>query len=186
METCELDIIQSCQQGNLEGFAQLYDKYIKKIYSFIYFRTHHQQTAEDLTSISFNKALEKINKFNSQKGNFSSWLYQIARNTVIDHYRTNKNETNINDIWDLNSNNDIPADLDNRLKLEKIAEYLKLLNQKQRELIIMRVWDGLSYQEISAITKKSESSLKMTFSRAMKTLRQENALALIILLSLIK
>jgi len=103
----EKDIIVSCQQGDLEKFSWLYDKYIKKIYDFIYFKTTHKETAEDLTSQTFFKALEKIKTFNSDKGTFSAWLYQIARNTVIDHYRTMKKTVDIDDVWDMAEDQDI-------------------------------------------------------------------------------
>lgn len=61
MAFSEQQVISQCQQGQLDGFGQLYDLYIKKIYNFIYYKTHHQQTAEDLTSQTFLKALSKIN-----------------------------------------------------------------------------------------------------------------------------
>lgn len=186
MLNSEPDLVQSCPSGNLEDFSQLYDKYIRKIYDFIYYRTHHQQTAEDLTSITFTKALENIKRFNSQKGSLATWLYRIARNTVIDHYRTQKTEANIDDIWDLGSNENLPRDIDTKEKLIKVQEYLEKLQPEQRDLIIMRVWDGLSYKEISEITKKSETALKMMFSRVIKKLKNENSLALMILLLLIE
>ncbi|MBU1130876.1 sigma-70 family RNA polymerase sigma factor [Patescibacteria group bacterium] len=186
MEVNEQQIIINCQQGNLEEFSRLYDKYIKKIYNFVYYRTHHKETAEDLTSQTFTKCLENLNKFSDKKGTFSSWLYQIARNTVIDYYRTFKKETDIDDVWDLQTDDDAPRDVDTKMKLEKIAEYLKLLDKEQRDLIIMRIWDGLSYKEIAAIAKKSEASLKMMFSRTIKRLKEKDALALILLLLLIE
>lgn len=93
--------LKKCQKGELEAFGFLYDNYIKKIYDFIYYKTHHQETAEDLTNATFMKALENIRKFNLQEAYFPAWLYKIARNTVIDHYRTQKNHNNIDDAWDI-------------------------------------------------------------------------------------
>ena len=182
----ELELIQKCQAGELEEFSQLYDLYIKKIYNFVYFRTHHKETAEDLVSLIFMKALEKIASFNHKKGTFSSWLYRISRNTVIDYYRTKKSEANVDDIWNLTGNDNIERDLVNKIQLEKIGEYLQKLEPLHREIIIMKIWDGLSYKEIADITQKSEASLKMAFSRAMTKLRKEQALILILLLLLFK
>jgi len=182
MDNSEQNIIKACQQGNLQDFGVLYDQYIKKIYNFIYFRTQHKETAEDLTSQTFLKALEKINRYSDKLGAFSSWLYQIARNTVIDYWRTLKKTKNIDDVWGLSDNYDVPKDLDTKIQLEKISESLRLLNVEQREIIIMRVWDGLAYREIAEITRKSEAALKMIFSRTINKLREQNALGLIILL----
>jgi len=173
MEINEVKIIKKCKQGRLEEFGLLYDKYIKKIYDFIYYKTHHKETAEDLCSKVFLKAVDKIRGFNLEKGTFQAWIYAIARNTVIDYYRTQKSEMDIEDIWDLAGNEDIERNLDNKIKLEKISKYLKNIKPAQRDIIIMRVWQSLSYSEIAEILNKSEASCKMAYSRSINRLRQE-------------
>lgn len=175
-------IIKECQKGNLAEFTGLYEQYFEKIYRFIYYKTHHQETTEDLTSQTFIKALENIGQFNLHKGLFSSWLYRIARNKVIDYYRTEKSQFDITGFWDLKSGEKIEADLENREKLEQVRQYLDKLKPKQREIIVMRIWDGLSYQEIAEILDKKEANCKMIFSRTMRKLREEIPLALLIIL----
>jgi len=184
MDNNEIKLILGCQNGNAEDFGKLYDKYIKKIYNFIYYKTSHKETAEDLTSLAFTKALQNIKNFNINKGYFSAWLYRIARNTVIDHYRKCKVETTIDDIYNLSSQNDIQKDIDCKNKLDEIQKHLKTLSADQREIIIMRVWDELSYREIAEITKKTEANCKMIFSRGIKKLREEIPLAILIILLL--
>ena len=176
MENIESTIIRECQKGNLEKFSYLYDQYIQKIYDFIYYKTLHKQTAEDLTSKTFMKALEKIGSFTMEKGSFSSWLYRIARNNVIDHYRTQKHDSNIDDVWDLSDQKDIKADLDIKNKLAEVEKYLLKLSSDQREIVIMKLWDNLSYNEIAEITGKSVAACKMSFSRTLTKLRSEMAL----------
>jgi RNA polymerase sigma-70 factor (ECF subfamily) len=180
------DIIARCQIGKLEDFALLYDKYAKKIYSFIYFKTQHKETAEDLVTQVFIKALENINKFEISKGTFQAWIYKIARNKVIDHYRTAKHDTDIEDIWDLEDDSDVQRDIDTKQKLIKVDEYLKKLKSDQREIISMRVWQEMSYQEIAAALGKSEASCKMAFSRAINKLREEMPLAILISLLMMR
>lgn len=180
----EKNIIKSCQRGDLEKFAWLYDKYIKKIYDFVYYKTTHKETAEDLVSVIFMKALEKIGGFNFDKGTFQAWIYQIARNTVIDHYRTKKIDANIEDVWDLAGNEDLERDIDVQEKLKKVEQYLSKLKSEHREIIIMRVWQGMSHKEIATILGKSEASCKMKYSRAITTLRKELPLALYVYLLL--
>lgn len=175
-------IIKECQKGNLDEFTELYEQYFEKIYRFIYYKTHHQQTAEDLTSQVFIKTLENIGRFNPRKGLFSSWLYRIARNKVIDYYRTKKNESDIAGFWDLKSGEKIDYDLENKEKLDEVKQYLDKLKPEQREVMVMRIWDGLSYQEIAEILNKKEANCKMIFSRTMKKLREEIPLALLIIL----
>lgn len=174
----DLAILKKCQNGIYDDFGLLYDKYIKKIYDFIYFKTTHKETAEDLTSQTFLKALEKIATFNSAKGTFSAWLYQIARNNVIDHYRAKKENLNIDDIWDLAGREDIERDIDSRENVAAVEKYLKNLKPEQRDIIIMRIWQEMPYAEMAEILGKSEDACKMTFSRAIGKLRQEMPLAL--------
>src|SRR3989344_1017155 len=165
--------IQNCQRGDLSAFGALYDGYILKIYNFIYYRTHHKETAEDLTSITFTKALSNINSFNPRQGMFSACLHRIDRNTVIDHYRTFKATTDILNIFDLSNNVNVERDVDTTMKLEKVREYLSELPAHQRDIVIMRIWDNLAYREISEILGKSEASCKVSFSRIMHKLQQE-------------
>ena len=172
------------KRENTKNFGQLYDKYVKKIFNFIYYKTHHKETAEDLTSETFMKALTKINEFDEDKGAFSTWLYQIARNTVIDFYRTKKSNLNIDDIWDLANEEDILCDLDTKEKLTEVKKYLKKLKSEQREIVILRVWEGMSYKEISEAVGKSEASCKMSFSRTIHQLRLEMPLSVFLALLL--
>lgn len=180
------DIIARCQIGKLDDFAVLYDKYAKKIYSFVYFKTQHRQTAEDLVTQVFIKALENINNFDIGKGTFQAWLYQIARHKVIDHYRTAKKDVDINDVWDLEDGSDIKKDIDIKNKLSQVEDYLKELKSEQREIITMRVWQDMSYKDIAEAMGKSEAACKMMFSRAINTLRQEMPLAVFVSLFLIR
>lgn len=182
----ESQLIKSCQEGNTEAFGGLYDLYVKKIYNFLYFRTHHKQTAEDLASTVFTKALEKIRQFDSSKAQFSTWLYQIARNSLIDHYRTLKSSENIEDAWDLPSQSNVERDADTMLALEKVKEQIKQLPALQRDIVIMRLWDGLSHAEISSILGITEGNSKVSFSRAVDKLRVEVGVIGLIVLLLIK
>ena len=166
-------IVKQCQNNELEKFELLYEKYVKKIYNFIYYKTLHKETAEDLTSQTFIKALNNINKFKTGQGGFSAWLYRIARNNIVDNYRKQKIEIDINDVWDLGSFDNIQGDIDNIVKLEKVKKYLQKIVPEQREIIFLRVWEDLSYKEISEITGKTEANCKMIFSRVMAKTRKE-------------
>jgi RNA polymerase sigma-70 factor (ECF subfamily) len=182
----EKKIIENCLAGNLEEFGRLYDLYAERIYRFIYFKTHHRETAQDLTSQTFFKALKNIKRFDPGKGLFSSWLYRIASNCVIDHWRTLKKNLDIADIWDLKAKGNIAVDAENKERLERVREYLDRFSPEQREVVTMRIWDGLSYREIAEILEKSEASCKMMFSRALSRLRKEDVLAIILLLFSLK
>lgn len=186
MEIDEKEIVADCQKGNVDDFGFLYDKYVRKIYRYIYYKTQHKETAEDLTSQTFMKALEKISGFSGERSSFSTWLYAIARNNVIDFYRTNKNNLDIDDVWDLSDKTDIARDMDTRSKLQNVEKYLKELKSEHREIVILRVWEEMSYKEIAEITGKSEASCKMMFFRVIKDLKNKMPLAVLIYFLLLR
>lgn len=182
MEQEELQLIRDAQAGNRHAFASLYDAYLDRVYRYVYFRTHHKETAEDLTATVFVKALEKLSSFDGEKAGFATWLYAIARNTLTDHYRRQKPDVDVEDVWDtLASGEDIPGDTDTRARLAKVQELMKDLPAAQREIVLLRVWDELSYAEIAEVTGKSEAASKMAFSRAVATLRKRAPDALLVL-----
>ncbi|MFA6605083.1 MAG: RNA polymerase sigma factor [Patescibacteria group bacterium] len=184
MENDDLSLISACQAGDGQAFGQLYDRYFKKIYSFVYYKISHKENTEDLVAETFYKALNNLVKFDSRKGSFSSWLYRIARNTVIDHYRTNKNFQDIEEISDVSFSITADDDLDRAAQISEIKDKLNRLSDTQREIIVLRVWQQLSYKEISEIVGKSEANCKMIFSRSIKELRLSLA-SLIVLFTML-
>jgi RNA polymerase sigma-70 factor, ECF subfamily len=178
----EIALIRSCQAGNLQDFDPLYREYVKPIYAFVYRRVLDRQTAEDITSITFMKALEKISSYRGDRGVFAAWLYRIARNCITDHYRTNRPHTDIEDVWDLSSDEDVELTVDDRLNYEKVRAALQTIDAGKREIVMLRIWEGLSYKEIAEITGKSEANCKVIFSRTMDALRSSVPLALFFLI----
>ncbi|MCB9802394.1 sigma-70 family RNA polymerase sigma factor [Candidatus Nomurabacteria bacterium] len=180
-----LELVNQTQDGEVESFARLYDYYFPKIYQFIYYQVRHRESSEDLTSLTFTKALEKINSFKTKDGLFSAWLYRIARNTVTDHWRTKKEDLELKIAMDKISQEQTEKNLDQKQLLEKVSRQLNLLKSKQKEIIIMRLWQELSYQEISQILNKSEASCKMYFSRSIKILRESLSAWLLLFINFI-
>ena len=165
--------VARCKSGETEAFGVLYDKYLDPIYRFVYYKTFSKEAAEDLTSDVFHKAFEKLTTFDASKGEFSTWLYRIARNRVIDYYRTKKVTDPIDDAFDVGADERTPETLDAIAALGKVTAYLETLDAKQREIIMLRVWEERSYREIAAIVGGSEDSVKMAFSRSIRLLREQ-------------
>jgi len=165
-----------------KAFEAQYDAHVRKIYKYVYYRTQHRETAEDLTSQIFLKAFDKLGGFDESRGTFSAWIYGIARNALTDHYRASRDEIDIDDVWDLRSDADVVRDAEARERVEKLRPYLQALPKDQRELLFLRRWDGLSYKEIAALTGRSEDACKMAFSRTIARLRKDVPASLIMLL----
>lgn len=167
----EAAIIDTCAQGDLSAFAALYDAYVTPIYRFAYYRTFAKELAEDLTSQTFLKAIEGIRTFDAAKGNFGAWLYRIARNVVTDHFRSVRPTEILEDDAPFASADDPHGDADKRLRFTQIRRALADLDPLKRDIVMLRLWDGLSYREIAAVVGKSEGNCKVIFSRTVDSLR---------------
>mgnify|MGYP001767024246 CR=1 FL=1 len=170
--------------GDREAFGRLYDIYSKRIYSYIYYRTLRRETAEDLTAAVFLKALEGLGGYDPGPGGFASWIYGIARNAICDHYRRESRLESLDargaGLWDLADGADIALDAENRDLWDRVAPILAGMPAEQREILVMRIWDGLPHAEIARILGKSEGACKMAYSRALASLRAAATLSLLV------
>lgn len=182
-QSFEEGVLVAFRAGERERFAELYDAYADRIYAFVYARVSHRETAEDLTSTVFMKALDKVESFKG--GSFSAWLYRIARNTVIDHYRTNKPTVDLDAITEPSAATNLETDTHHRDLLARVEERLKLLKPEHQEIVKLRVWDDLPYATIATIVGKSEAAVKMSFSRAVAGLQTGLIMITILITSLI-
>lgn len=95
-------LVSEAQSGDADSFARLYDAYFERVFRYVYFRVSDDQTAEDLTSQVFLKAWENLPRY-KPSGHFLAWLYTIARNQVIDHYRTRKETVPLDEVGTLSA-----------------------------------------------------------------------------------
>lgn len=168
----EREIVFKAQQ-NPEYFAPLYDYYLPKIYNYVYHRVHNTQLAEDLVSEIFYKALANINKFKWQRRSFACWLYTIARNQVIDHFR--KKDTVLFDEskTDITDGEDNPEEKVMReCTKEELLNAIKALSSEQQDALLLRFQEGLKIQEIAGVLGKNEGAVKALLFRGLKNLRR--------------
>jgi len=171
----EEELLERASNLDEEALSELYDRYEMKIYSYIYRRTSDQSLAEDLTSQVFLKMLEAIHNDKTWRSSFSGWLYRIAHNLVIDHYRTRDRQKQI-------SIDDAPVMPDTGISPVRAAEialdseYLKSairrLTDEQALVISLRFLEGYSFGEIAEMMDKTEGAVKALQHRAVATLRQ--------------
>jgi len=149
-----------------------YEKYIAPIFRFIYFKIKNYQEAEDLTQTVFLKAWKNIDKYKDEGYRFSSWLYAIARNTVIDYWKKNKALNIEEEILNLiPDNKNILEEIENESDFKQIINSINELSEEQEEIIILKFIEGLSNQEISKITNKKEDAIRQLQTRALKSLK---------------
>lgn len=178
----DIEIIQKCQEGKLNLFSKLYDKYIDEIYKFIYLKTTNKQIAEDIVSESFMSALENINSFKiDEKSNFRAWIYKISYNKFVNFYNKKDKTCDICDYLDLKEEIDIWKDLDDKNKVSEVKKYLWNIKKRDREIMIYRIWNDLSYKEIAEITWVSVDNCKKIVSRTLKDISANFVLFLIMI-----
>ncbi len=183
MDSHEYARIAACQSGRLEEFDPLYLAHVDSIYRYLLRRTLSTSVAEDLTSTVFLKALEGIRSFDPTKGELRTWLYRIARNTLIDHYRSFARKTiDIESVWDMPSDEVASLHAEQSIDAASLHKALATLRPEQKEIVMLRIWEGLSYKEIAEITGKTEGNAKMIFSRTIAELKTKMpALAMFLL-----
>ncbi|MGC9046645.1 MAG: RNA polymerase sigma factor [Minisyncoccia bacterium] len=171
MDTEEQKLIKNAQKGENQAFAELYDKYVDKIYRFILLKVGRKEDAEDLTQQVFLKAWQNVKSYKPQGYVFSAWLYKIAHNTVIDYYRRNKSHKSLDAIQEIGYEISTTV-LDDKNDLIKIKNAIYQLETTQQSVIIMKFIDELSNKEISEILGKSEGAIRVLQHRALKELKK--------------
>jgi len=164
-------LIQKAKSWDISAFGELYDISYDRVYRFLFYRTLDTTTTEDLISDVYTKALKNISKLRWETAwEFFSWILQIAYTIFIDSTRKVRDETSLDEIeWEPSYTTDIDAGIDNRDKIEKVLLYIQdNLSERDRSIIMMRIWDEMSYEEISTITWESVSNAKKIVSRSLE------------------
>lgn len=168
----EQKLLHQCKT-DLKNFSPIYDAYVKDIYRYAYSRLHNKNEAEDITSETFLKALEKLDKFNMDYGkSIKWWLFAIARNLIIDKYRK-KEMVEFNEEYTAFSDEHLLDQVISKDMLKKVEDYIKTFNPPAPEIVELRVWEELSFEEIAEIMKKSVAAIKMAFYRALEKIQNE-------------
>lgn len=164
------------QTKDPDVFGRFYDLYVQRVYRFIYFKVSSAEEAEDLTAETFlrvwqylldGKKIEHLNAF----------IYQAARNVVIDWYRKRASSRMI-DLEDgeleavPDAGRSPEAETALRLDAERLEQHLRKLKEEYREIIVLKYLDGLTNDEIAKVLGKSRGNVRVLAHRALSTLRQ--------------
>ena len=168
----EKNLVELAQRGDPEAFGSLYEYYLPKIYRFILIKVSHKEQAEDLTHLTFLKAWENVGSYKHKGHPFSSWLYRIARNAVIDHYRRGVPQISLEDISAeaLGIDNSLVEGADSKILWEDLLGAIRTLKEIEQDVLIMRFVEDLPHQEIAAAMDKTEGAVKVIQHRALKQL----------------
>jgi RNA polymerase sigma-70 factor (ECF subfamily) len=174
MDSDENLLVQNAAAGDALAFGKLYDRYQPMIYRFIAIKVGRREDAEDLTHQVFLSAWQGVNRYQDLGHPFSSWLYRIARNQVIDHYRAKKPVVSL-EVMDAEAILDpvIPQlDLPRKLDIEKTLAAVRTLSHDHQDVVVMRFIEDLSLKETARAMKRTEGAIKLLQHRAIKELQK--------------
>tara|TARA_B100001964_G_C13967511_1_gene480415 strand:+ start:47 stop:586 length:540 start_codon:yes stop_codon:yes gene_type:complete len=162
------------KSGNTEAYGYFYDKYVKKVYSFILFKVSDKEIAQDLTQDVFLRTWQHIVDKKELKS-FQAFIFSVSRNIVIDHYRQSKKQTididNIPEIEDKNVN--INESLDKSIDLSKLLNNIYTLKSEYQEVLLLYYVQDLSISDIAEILQKKKNNVRVIIHRAINKLKEK-------------
>ena len=171
----EVELIELAKEDPV-AFGVLYERYVDRIYSYIYYRTGNQQDAEDLTARTFHKALDHIKRFNNRGVPFSAWLYRIAHNLVANWHRDRGRRRELA----LEDQAYVPYGSGNPERLAEASEAreallsaIRRLPDDRQQLILLKFSDALPNAQIGVIMGRSEGAIKSLYHRTLLALRED-------------
>jgi RNA polymerase sigma-70 factor (ECF subfamily) len=172
LEVLSPNLINRAEKGDPTVIIDLYDRYQQAIFRYLYYRVGDLQTAEDLTSEVFLRMIEAMSNYKDQKISFQAWLFQVARNISIDHYRKVSLHKDVQLGEDLPGDSEGPLELiEQELTYETLRHALENLPFHHRDVVVMRFIAGMPIGEVAQALHKSEDAVKGLQRRALFTLR---------------
>lgn len=172
-ESDDLDLIRRAQGGNVDAIGALYDQHHESIFRYVWLRVGDRALAEDLTGDVFMRMLSALPGYRALGLPFRSWLYRIAHNLIVDHFRRSNSRVSVPlESVEAHADEDDPARAaDQTLLAERLQRALARLDETQREVIVLRFFLGLSIHETVHAVGRSEAAVKAIQHRALNALR---------------
>lgn len=156
------------------SFAEIYDEHVWDVYGFFGYRVQTREEAEDLTQMTFERALRAWHRYDPKRAAVRTWLIAIGQNVLIDHYRRGRSrpEDSHADLESLESGAAVQAEVGASLGLDPdLEQALGNLSQRELELIALRFGADLTGPEIAEMTGLSLANVQQILSRTLRSLR---------------
>ena len=167
----ETALVRQAKAGDDEAFTRLYDGYVERVYRYIYFRISDDTATEDLVSQVFLKAWQNLDRYKIGTAPFIAWLYAIARNLVIDQYRSKRELVPLEEAMALPSDMQSPdEEVQLHFDLEAMRDALQVLSADQQQVLILKYIAGLPNENIAKIMNKREGTIRGLQMRGLQIL----------------
>ncbi len=171
MSDKEHDLIAQARQGDARALSAIYDQYAEKIYIYFYHRLGDRQLAEDLTGDVFVRMVEAADTPRFADTSLSGWLYRIAHNLLVDHFRKQREEVALSEELPMTGEGSAAA-AERMLAQDGLRKALERLTEDQRQVIVLRFGEGLTAREVAEIMGKQENAIWQLQHRALNSLRR--------------
>lgn len=159
-----------------EAFGEIYERYMKKIYNYILYRTGNQQDAEDLTAKVFYRALNHIGNYQDKGVPFQAWLYRIAHNLVANFHRdkSRRKIISLDDYVAHTLRGDAPdKKAEASEEQDRLMEAIRRLPTDRQQLLVLKFVEQQSNADIGLIMDRTEGAIKSLYHRTLLALRDE-------------
>jgi len=164
-------LLDRARKHDAVALGEIYDRYAGRMYSYIYTHIGHRETAEDMAAEVFLSMLQALDKGNFARTSLSAWLYQIAHNLVVDHYR--KHRPTLLPLDSELGAGDPPVDIvQERWNQDWVRRGLAQLSLDQRQVIALRFGQRMKAKEVAEVLGKSEDAVRKLQCRALSSLRR--------------
>lgn len=158
------------------AFGELYQRYVDRIYAYIYHRVGNEQETEDLTARTFYRALDKFDTYEDRGLPFGAWLFRIAHNLVANWHRDRSRRSfiSLDRIWSHRHDEDDPEDVAQKNEQSSaLWAAINRLPKERKDLLLYKFSSQLSNIEIGELMNKSESAIKSLYFRTLASLRTD-------------
>ena len=168
-------LVEQAQQGKREALEELYLLHFDRIYSYLHMNVGNRHDAEDLTTQVFVKMLESIGKFRWRSAPFSAWLFRIAHNLAMDHFRANKRWQPEEEVPEPDPGEGSAAEQEalESIGRQSMLELIQKLSHEQQQVLTLRFLFDLPNADVAAILDKTEGAVKSLQHRALASLEKQ-------------
>ncbi len=168
-------LVERAQRGDRAALEELYLLHFDRIYSYLHMSVGNRHDAEDLTTQTFLKMLEAITRFRWQSAPFSAWLFRIAHNLAMDHFRANRRWQPEEDVPEPEAGEDTSAEAGalEAIGRKSMLELIDDLSHEQQQVLTLKFVFNFSNREAATVLGKTEGAVKSLQHRALVSLQKQ-------------
>jgi RNA polymerase sigma-70 factor (ECF subfamily) len=169
-------LVRRVQEGNLEAFGAIYDRFYDSVYVYVFRQVHSHADTEDIVSGVFLDVIDKIGEFRWRGAGFAAWLFSVARHDVLDHFRRRgsraREVTLSEEIEEMPARVTLEETMERKWDKQEMRDALDGLSEDQRQVMLLKLLFDFTNKQIAQVLDKNEGAVKALRRRAQLSLRR--------------